>query len=320
MKEFHQFRLDTVNQCLWRRKDTGAEERLLLKPKPYAILRYLVDHPGRLVTQDELLDGVWPDTHVQPDVLKRHILDIRAVLGDHPKSPVFIETLPRRGYQFIAPIRDDVSEAAEPTRQGQGVIVGRGRALGDLREHVRRAIGAQRQIVFVTGEPGIGKTTLVDELQRRPGTDGIVRTARGQCVEGYGGTEAYYPVLDALGKLCRSPGGDSVVQILASHAPTWLVQFPALVTREQRDTLRRELLGATRERMLREIGEALELITARIPLLLVLADLQWAGPATIDLLSALARARAQAKLMMIGTYRTVDVSPSEHPLKRVKQE
>jgi DNA-binding winged helix-turn-helix (wHTH) protein/tetratricopeptide (TPR) repeat protein len=320
MKEFHQFRLDTINQCLWRRKDTGAEERLLLKPKPYAILRYLVDHPGRLVTQDELLDGVWPDTHVQPDVLKRHILDIRAVLGDYPKSPVFIETLPRRGYQFIAPIRDDVSEAAEPTRQGQGVIVGRGRALGDLREHVRRAIGGQRQIVFVTGEPGIGKTTLVDELQRQPGTNGIVRTARGQCVEGFGGTEAYYPVLDALGKLCRSPGGDSVVQILASHAPTWLVQFPALVTREQRQSLSRELLGATRERMLREIGEALETLAATATLLLVLEDLQWVDPSTVDLISAIARGRTPARLMLIGTYRTLNLSRSELPIKQVKQD
>src|SRR6202022_4920860 len=124
MKEFRQFRLDTVNQCLWRRKDSGENERLLLKPKPYAILRYLVDHAGRLVTQDELLDAVWPETHVQPDVLKRHILDIRSALGDDPKHPVFIETLPRRGYQFIAPIitrigEDTSGEATEPARSEQ---------------------------------------------------------------------------------------------------------------------------------------------------------------------------------------------------------
>src|SRR6202140_4396247 len=321
MKEFRQFRLDTVNQCLWRRKDSGEDERLLLKPKPYAILRYLVDHAGRLVTQDELLDAVWPETHVQPDVLKRHILDIRSALGDDPKNPAFIETLPRRGYHFIPSIQEDPSgEIDEPATPGQERLVGRQRALGEMREYLRRALAGQRQIVFVTGEPGAGKTTLVDEFQRQAAVGGVLRNARGQCVEGYGGKEAYYPMLEALGKLCRRPGGDSVVQVLASHAPTWLTQFPALVTREQRETLHRELLGATRERMLREIGEALEIITATTSLLLVLEDLQWVDPSTVDLISALARGRAPAKLMLICTYRPMDVAPSEHPLKRVKQE
>src|SRR6202140_224121 len=321
MKEFRQFRLDTVNQCLWRRKDSGEDERLLLKPKPYAILRYLVDHAGRLVTQDELLDAVWPETHVQPDVLKRHILDIRSALGDDPKNPAFIETLPRRGYHFIPSIQEDPSgEIDEPATPGQERLVGRQRALGEMREYLRRALAGQRQIVFVTGEPGAGKTTLVDEFQRQAAVGGVLRNARGQCVEGYGGKEAYYPMLEALGKLCRRPGGDSVVQVLGSHAPTWLPQFPALVTREQRETLHRELLGATRERMLREIGEALEIITATTSLLLVLEDLQWVDPSTVDLISALARGRAPAKLMLICTYRPMDVAPSEHPLKRVKQE
>ena len=325
MKEFRPFRLDTVNQCLWRRSDTGEDERLLLKPTAHAILRYLVDHAGRLVTQDELLDAVWPDTNVQPDVLKRHVLEIRNALGDDPKHPVFIETLPRRGYQFIAPIvtrigEDTSGEAAEPARSAQVRLVGRHRALGELREHLRRALGGQRQIVFITGEPGIGKTTLVDEFVHQAGAGAALRHARGQCVEGYGGMEAYYPMLEAVGKLCRRSGADSVVQILASHAPTWLVQFPALLTHKRRETLQRELLGATRERMLREIGEALETITTSTPLLLVLEDLQWVDPSTVDLISALARGRAPAKLMLIGTYRPTDLSLSEHPLKRLKQD
>ena len=127
-------------------------------------------------------------------------------------------------------------------------------------------------------------------------------------------------MLDALGILCRRPGGDAIVQILASQAPTWLIQFPALVTREQRETLHRELLGATRERMLREIGEALETITATVPLLLILEDLQWADPSTVDLISAVARGRVPAKLMLIVTHRPMDLSPSEHPLRQVKQD
>jgi DNA-binding winged helix-turn-helix (wHTH) protein len=105
-KEFPPFRLDTVNECLWRHRATGSEERILLSPKAFAMLRYLVEHAGRLVTQDELLEVLWPDTFVQPEVLKSHVRDIRIVLGDDSKHPRFIETLPRRGYQFVAPLSD----------------------------------------------------------------------------------------------------------------------------------------------------------------------------------------------------------------------
>jgi hypothetical protein len=55
---------------------------MLLKPKAFAILRHLVDHAGRLVTQEELLEAIWPDTYVQPEVLKRHIFELRKELGD----------------------------------------------------------------------------------------------------------------------------------------------------------------------------------------------------------------------------------------------
>src|SRR6266404_4594974 len=82
MKVFPPFRLDAINHCLWRSTKDGAEERLALKPKTYLILAYFLDRPGQLVTQEELLEGVWPDTYVQPEVVKRHIFDLREALGD----------------------------------------------------------------------------------------------------------------------------------------------------------------------------------------------------------------------------------------------
>ena len=82
-------------------------------------------------------------------------------------------------------------------------------------------------------------------------------------------------MLETLGGLCRGTGGESLVQTFAAQAPSWLVQFPALVSREHCDMLQREILGATRERMLREISEVLETITLENPLLLVLEDLRW---------------------------------------------
>jgi len=320
-KEFPPFRLDTINQCLWRRRDSGEDERVPLKPKPFAVLRYLVDHAGRLVTQEELLDAVWPDTHVQPEVLKRHVFEVRALLGDDPKNPTYIETLPRRGYEFIAAVRNAVSAAPiAADTPAKTKFVGRDRELGELRAHLGKAMAGQREIVFVTGEPGIGKTTLVDEFQRQVATGAPIRIARGQCVEGYGGKEAYYPVLEALGNLCRGPEGDSVGQILAAQAPTWLVQFPALLDRQRREILQREIQGATRQRMLREICEALETITSEKSLMLILEDLNWVDPSTVDLISALARGRGVAKLMVMGTYRPADVVLPDHPLKAVKQD
>jgi DNA-binding winged helix-turn-helix (wHTH) protein len=321
VKEFYPFRLDMVNQCLWRRKEAGNDERIRLTPKAFAVLRYLVDHAGRLVTQDELLNALWPDTFVQPEVLKSHILDIRHAIGDRPKNPQFIETLPRRGYQFIAAVRDvstPIEAAVElPSRK----LVGRSTQLSDLRNCLQSTLRSQRQTVFVTGEPGIGKTSLVDEFLHRAAIDCPgVHIARGQSIEGYGGKEAYYPILEALGQVCRGSERVSLVRILATQAPTWLVQFPALVTSDQREMLQREILGATRERMLREISEVLEVITSEKPFLLVLEDLHWADPSTVDLISLLARRRTPAKLMLICTYRPVDVTIAEHPLKAVKQD
>ncbi len=173
MKEFAPIRLDTVNQCLWRRGDSGNEERVLLTPKAFAVLRYLVEHAGRLVSQDELLEAVWPDTFVQPEVLKYQIADIRSTLGDDAKNPTFIETLPRRGYQFIATVKDstsmDLAAQANPVPSGS---IERDRVLVELRDCLRKALNDARQIVFITLEPGIGKAIVVEELERQAAAAG----------------------------------------------------------------------------------------------------------------------------------------------------
>src|SRR5258708_8774642 len=107
---------------------------------------------------------------------------------------------------------------------------------------------------------------------------------------------------------------------MAKHAPTWLIQFPSLVKAEQREALQREILGAERERMGREIGEALEAMTSETPLALIFEDLHWGDPSTLDLISALARRREPAKLMLVCTYRPVEVVLSNSSLKGLKQD
>jgi len=102
MKSFQAFRLDTANQCLWR-----GEERVSIPPKPYDMLRYLVENPGRLITQEEFLEKLWPKTYVNPELIRKYILDIRKILGDRPDKPEFIETVTKRGYRFIASVVDE---------------------------------------------------------------------------------------------------------------------------------------------------------------------------------------------------------------------
>src|SRR6266478_4425069 len=116
MKSFHSFRLDTANHCLWR-----GQERVQIPPKAFDVLRYLVENPGRVVTQNELLEALWPETYVNPEILRKYILDIRKTLGDRPDKPMFIETVTKRGYRFIAPVvEESVTEEPKLARSGEG--------------------------------------------------------------------------------------------------------------------------------------------------------------------------------------------------------
>jgi DNA-binding winged helix-turn-helix (wHTH) protein/tetratricopeptide (TPR) repeat protein len=313
VKSFQSFRLDDVNQCLWR-----GDTRVMLQPKPFAVLRYLVEHAGQLVTHDDLLTAIWPDTYVQPEVLRRYILEIRRVLGDDAAEPRFVETLPKRGYQFIATVTDvDVSPAKSPISTVN--LVGRESALAALDSYFQKALRGERQIVFVTGESGIGKTSLADAFQQQVARLPNVSLARGQSVEGFGGKEAYYPIFEALGQLAK--GNDAAfLNVLAAQAPTWLIQFPSLTPADKRAALEQEVMGATRERMVRELCEALENLTNKVTLVLVLEDLHLADHSTLDLISAIARRREPAKLFVLATLRPAQLIVLKSPLKQLKQD
>src|SRR5438128_7467487 len=106
---------------------------------------------------------------------------------------------------------------ASSPRSTTAPLGGREGALETLGACLHRALHGQRQLVFVTGEPGIGKTALIDAFQQQTtAAEPGLRVARGQCLEGYGGMEAYYPMLEALGALCRGAGGAAVIETLAT--------------------------------------------------------------------------------------------------------
>lgn len=309
---FAPFALDLVNECLWK-----GSLAIKLRPKAFAVLEHLLSRPGQLVTKDDLIAAVWHDTFVGDAVLKVAIREVREALRDDPKAPLFIETAHRRGYRFIGELSTPVPRT-DDRPEIPPAFVGRDDALRRLRlslEHVR---GGSRRVVFVTGEAGIGKTTLLDTFSGAVARAAGHRICSGQCLEQYGMSEAYLPVLDAIRQLCREDG--RAVDVLRAHAPMWLMQMPSLISAADREALGRESSGATPERMLREMGDALEALAASAPLVLVLEDLHWSDLSTLDLISYVARRRGPAKLMVLATYRPAELVASGHPLKTVKQE
>lgn len=341
---FRPFRLDTENEMLWR-----GSRVIALRQKSFALLRYLAERPGQLVAKEELLQAVWPETRVSDIVLKVCIREVRQVLGDQPQAPAFIETIQRRGYRFIRPVRhrepvdtdhpkarrfevDDPSHTADKriplellpsvtlaannhTRSSH--FVGREAELAQLQSWLDTMLGGERQIIFVTGEAGSGKTAIVEAFLERAARYPSVWLAHGQCIAHYGVGEAYLPILEVLTHLCHGAGRDRLLAILNQYAPLWLAQMPSLLTSADRRRLQREVQGASRERMLREITEALEVLTAEVPLILILDDLHWSDNATLDLLAFLGSRREAARLLVLAAYRPEEIGTGAHPLKNV---
>ena len=320
---FGPFRLESDNARL----SQGARA-IPLQPKAFDVLAYLLENAGRLVPQQELIDAIWPDTIVGDSSLKSCIRQIRQALGDEAKEPRYIETVHRRGYRFIGTFATRSENLAVAAAESDTtlppptatVLVGRDEELKQLSGCLDQALAGQRQIVFITGGPGSGKTTLVEALERQLASRPDLWIASGQCFEQFGSGEAYLPVLDAVGQLTRTPGRQRLMQLLVKHAPSWLAQLPGLRQQIPGETGALPASGVSPERMLREMAEVLETLTADTPLLLVLEDLHWGDYSTLDLISALARRRQPARLMVLATYRPVDVVLSNHPLRAVKQD
>ncbi len=209
---------------------------------------------------------------------------------------------------------------AASSASGSGLMVGRETELARLNQWLVQVRTGVRRVVFVSGEPGIGKSTIISAFLDSVTGDRAVRIAQGQCVEQYGAGEPYMPILDGLTRLCRAPGGERILATLHRLAPAWLAQMPSLVSAEDRVRLQGQSQGITQQRMLREMAEALEALSSETPLILLLEDLHWSDYSTLDLIGAIARRSEPARLMILGTYRPVEMLAGEHPLRALKAE
>ena len=258
------FSLDRPNQLLWR-----GDAPTKVPPKVFQLLVYLRDNPGRIVEYDELLDAVWPREFVQPEILKTYVKTIRRLLDDDAQSPRFIETRARCGYSFIGQLPDRCTRGSPtPSR-----LVGRDEQFASLQKGWRAALSGQRQIVFVVGEAGIGKTRLIDEFVSRV-DDGEVGVCRVDCSQAQHAAGGFSPVRELSRALAGMSPATTAAADDAVHADA-------------------------AERLCRQVEER----AGEQPMIVVVENVQWADVTTIEALSRLAYSRLPARLLVLASYR-----------------
>jgi DNA-binding winged helix-turn-helix (wHTH) protein/predicted ATPase len=281
------------------------------------VLLALAGRSGEVVTKQDLFRTVWKDRVVSDAALTTCIQELRDALRDDARQPRYIETLHRRGYRLLVPL---VALSEAPGARTPDGVVGRSTEFAELDRRLSVALTGRCQIVFVVGEPGIGKTTLLDAFgDRHAGNNGLAH-ATGRCAEHYGPSEPYLPLLDAITRLCGGPHAERVLRVLRRYAPGWLAQLPSLLQDAELETLQRRAVGATRERMLRELADALAALCTDVPLILRLEDLHWSDASTLDWLSFVARRAQPARLLIVSSTRPIEGLPREHPLAALHAE
>jgi tetratricopeptide (TPR) repeat protein len=196
------------------------------------------------------------------------------------------------------------------------VLVGREAELAILEGLLAAAVAGDGSVVFVTGEPGIGKTAVTSEFLRRARRNPDVAFCQGRCVDHYGSGEAYLPFLDALGTLAAGSDRERAIALMRAYAPTWCLHVPAAAESPGvLDVLRSQTVGATKERMLRELVDLLGAAADAFPVIILLEDIQWADPSSIDALRFLGSRVARQRVLLIGTFRPADLEVTNQGLR-----
>jgi DNA-binding winged helix-turn-helix (wHTH) protein/tetratricopeptide (TPR) repeat protein len=299
-----------------------------LQDKPLQLLGLLLEHPNALVTREQIRDRIWGNSkyHDFEDSLNQAVRKLREALGDKASKPRFVETIPRRGYRLMVPIEADSKSRDEPGQSSQSLlqhpIVGRRKELGKLLEYFDQASRGRGCLVCLSGEPGIGKTTLAETLLTTVTANYPCRIAVGRCSERFAGTEAYLPILEGFDSLLRSGTDDAPAVLLRETAPSWFAEMPPMLVAAQPPgmELPPEARAATQERRKREFVAFLESVTHDRPLLLFFDDLHWADPSSVDLLAYAAARAGSLPVLILATYRPSDLNRTSHPFLAAKRE
>jgi serine/threonine protein kinase/tetratricopeptide (TPR) repeat protein len=178
-------------------------------------------------------------------------------------------------------------------------------------------------IVCLSGEPGIGKTTLAEGFLSSLDTmPAVCYIARGRCSERLAGSEAYLPIFEALDSLLRGESRDYFTQLMKEQAPTWYVRVAPVSAAS--DTSFAQVLDdakvASQERMKRELSAFLQAVSRQRAVVLFCEDLHWADVSTVDVLSYIGNRIDTMRVLVLGTYRPSDLLLAKHPFLQVKRE
>ena len=315
---FGRFRLSADGTMLLR-----DDAPVPLAPKALRTLLTLVERAGEVVTKQQLLETVWPDSFVEDTGLTRNISVIRQAFGEDGER--FIATVARLGYRFTAPVmRIESSIKPLPSRpviasrnDRRLRIVGRTEELDALRGAFQDVVIGSGRMIAVTGEPGIGKTTAVESFLKE--IEEHCRIGSGRCSERLASAEPHLPILEALDELtARDP---RLMQILTARAPTWLRHVAPRSPERTRASEGVEPDPArTSERLMRELTSFLEEASIQIPMTIVIEDLHWTDLSTVDVLVHLAARLSRLHLLVIVTYRHHELALRDHPFVRVRSE
>ncbi len=207
--------------------------------------------------------------------------------------------------------------AAKPASERH--TVGRKKERAELRSGYVSAMNGRGSLLCVAGEPGIGKTTLVEDFLAELAAEGQCTIARGRCSERLAGTEAYLPLLEALESLVQSGSNPAIARVMKQIASTWYAQvIPLTGEDEESARLPGEVKAASQERMKRELGAFLQEVSRLRPLVLFFDDLHWADVSTMDLLSFLAGKFDALSALVVVAYRPSEMLLAKHPFLQIK--
>ena len=229
--------------------------------------------------------------------------------------------------------RDAQLMARAERAQTAARVVGRAAELAALDRHWQATVAGKGRLVMVTGQPGAGKTTVVDGFARRLDDEREGMVALGRCSERLGGGEPYLPFLEAMSRLGASRHGALLRTVLKNRAPSWFahlfpvssaqssssqsVVVPSASSPSSSERTSDELVVGSQERMRRELVDALEELGRSHPVCLVLEDLHWSDLATTELIAYLGRRVRELPLLVVGSYRPSEMLQAAHPLRPI---
>ena len=316
------FRFDVASGTLWQ-----GTRRLPVRARTAAVLRHLLERRGEVVGRDELRQVVWGRRHGSEHGPKQCVRELRSLLSDSADAPRYIETVGQSGYRLIGDI-DLVAGAGQgrgdsmPGRfaSGQTLCVGRERELQEMDASLASARRGERPISFVAGEPGIGKTTLIDAFLARLGGRRDLWSARGQCMPHDGPGEAYGPLLTVAERIAGTHMRTLFVDLVRRLAPRLLTQMPAVFDRREIMERQVEVAGGGPEQALRQLIHVFERLSRELPGVLVIEDAHWADSSSCNWVAAWALQQAPANLLLIVSYRPGGMTTPGHPAQRMLAE